>query len=166
MRILSLLALVGAVALVPAPAAAQVSARIHVGGPIGGWIEVGNAPPVVYLPRARRMATRDYYRGPGVIVVHRGKHRHDRYCRRSGYDRLVVYYDRDHDRYYDRDDERYYDRDGDRYYGRDDDRYRDRDDDHYRGRDDDRYRGRNPGRGRGWQRVEIYRHDGRYYRSR
>lgn len=150
MRTLSLLALVSAVALVPAPAAAQVSARIHVGGPIGGWIEVGNPPPVGYRPRARRMATRDSYRGSGVIVVHRGKHRHDRYCRHSGYDRLVVYYDRDHDR----------------YYGRDDDRYRDRDDDHYRGRDDDRYRGRNPGRGRGWQRVEIYRHDGRYYRSR
>ena len=158
MRTLSLLALVGAVALVPAPAAGQVSARIHVGGPIGGWIEVGPPPPVVYLPRAGRMATRDYHRGPRVIVVHRGKHRHDRYCRHSGYDRLVVYYDRDHDRYYDRNDDRYRDRDDDRYYDRDDDRYRDRNDDHYRGRDSRR--------GRGWQRVEIYRHDGRYYRSR
>ncbi len=151
MRTLSLLALLGAAALVSAPAAAQVSARIHIGGPIGGWIEVGNPPRVrvVYRPPARRMDPRDHHRGPRVIVVHRGQHRHDRYCRHSGYDRLVVYYDRDHDRYYDRDD----------------DRYRDRDD-HYRDRDDDRYRGRDSKRGRGWHRVEVYRHDGRYYRSR
>jgi len=136
MRTLSLLALVSAVALGPAPAAAQVSARIHIGGPTGGWIEVGTPPRVrvVYPPPTRRIHIRDHHRGPRGIVVHRGKHRHDRYCRHSGYDRLVVYYDRGHDRYYDR--------------------------------DDDRYRDRDPRRGRGWQRVEVYRHDGRYFRSR
>lgn len=118
----ALISLVAVAALIPAAATAQVPARIHVVGSIGGWVQIG-AP---YRP------VRVGYRAPRrevVIVVHGQKHRHDRRCRHADVHQRVVYYDRDHDRYYDAD------------------------------------RGRNQRR-RGWQRVEVYQHEGRYYRHR
>lgn len=126
----ALLPLVAIASLVPAVASAQVSARIHVGGPIGAWVYIGDPyPGVVYRAPRRDVVIVERHPAPRVIVVHGKKHRHDRRCRHADFDRQVVYYDRDHDRYYDGARERYQ-------------------------------------RGRRWERVEVYRHEGRYYRHR
>lgn len=128
----ALFALLAIAVLVPEAATAQVSARIHVGGPIGGWVQIGEPYPparVVYRAPRREMVFVERYPAPRVIVVHGKKHRHDRRCRHEDYRQRVVYYDRDYDRYYDSD------------YGRNQ-------------------------RGHRRERVEVYQHEGRYYRHR
>jgi hypothetical protein len=128
----ALLPLVAVASLIPAAAAAQVSARIHIGGPIGAWVHIGDPYPpvrVVYRVPRREVVIVDRHPGPRVIVVHGKKHRHDRQCRHADFHREIVYFDRDHDRYYDADRDRHQ-------------------------------------RGRRWKRVEVYRHEGRYYRHR
>jgi hypothetical protein len=137
-----LLLAAGALAFAPAPSQAQVSGTVIIGGgPVGGVIHVGE-------PRYRREVVVVERRAPRVIVVERVyRHKHKRhpiwrYRDRGRYERVIVYYDRRHDRYYDRhrpglveihvvarggryyrlydDDRRRYRDDDDRRYDRDD----------------------------------------------
>ncbi len=123
-------------AFVPARTEAQVSARIVIGGhPVSGVIRIGD--PHVHVirerPRGHRVVVVEH-RAPRVIVVHKHHHKKHKW-KKHDYRRIVVYYDRRHDRYYDAYrpglvEWRAYERDG-RFY-RDDDwdrRYRDRWDD-------------------------------------
>jgi hypothetical protein len=99
--------LLTALLALPAPAAAQVSGEIALGGyPIGGWIRFGERPRYVevvpYRPRGGRIVIVER-QAPRMVVLERWhRHKHDRHCRHDGLHRRIIYYDRYGDRYYDR----------------------------------------------------------------
>jgi hypothetical protein len=95
-----LLLTLGALALAPARAGAQVSGTIVIdGGPVGGVITIGDRRP------ARRVVVVERY-APRVIVVERLDRRYDRkhpvVRHRDRHDRVIIFYDRRDRAFYDR----------------------------------------------------------------
>jgi hypothetical protein len=145
--------------LASTPAQAQrVSADIRIGGgPIDGWVRIGDRDRYRSRPVVRRIYVERIRRDHGR---HYGWYKNFRRGARI----VVVYYDPRDDYYYDRgydglEEIRVYERDG-RYYRIDDDGYGTYDDRGY-GRYDDRY-GRQDGRYDGRYDQRNSRRDGRY----